>query len=56
MRMVNNESLDSKKVMEVLKDPLEMYIDCLDPDNDQKESDLENLDPEGKSMNIIFLP
>ncbi|CAI4230726.1 unnamed protein product [Auanema sp. JU1783] len=46
MRMVNNESLESKRVMEVLKDPLEMYIDVLDPDYDRAEDELENLDPE----------
>ncbi|EPB79636.1 Not1 domain, CCR4-Not complex component [Ancylostoma ceylanicum] len=48
MRMVNNESLESKRVMEVLKDPLEMYVDALvDPDYEGDTEHLENLDPEG---------
>ncbi|RCN38855.1 hypothetical protein ANCCAN_15200 [Ancylostoma caninum] len=47
MRMVNNESLESKRVMEVLKDPLEMYVDALvDPDYEGDTEHLENLDPE----------
>jgi hypothetical protein len=44
MRLVNNETLDSKDVLEPLKDALEMYIEALDPDNDE---DPETLDPEG---------
>lgn len=48
MRMVNNESLESKRVMDVLKDPLEMYVDALvDPDYEGDTDHLENLDPEG---------
>ncbi|KAK6740443.1 hypothetical protein RB195_008733 [Necator americanus] len=47
MRMVNNESLESKRVMDVLKDPLEMYVDALvDPDYEGDTDHLENLDPE----------
>ncbi|WKX98160.1 hypothetical protein Q1695_013668 [Nippostrongylus brasiliensis] len=46
MRMVNNESLESKRVMEVLKDPLEMYVEALDPDYEGDTEKLENLDPE----------
>ncbi|KAK6027702.1 Not1 domain, CCR4-Not complex component [Ostertagia ostertagi] len=46
MRMVNNESLESKRVMEVLKDPLEMYIEALDPDYEGDADELDNLDPE----------
>lgn len=47
MRMVNNESLESKRVMEVLKDPLEMYVEALDPEYEGDADELENLDPEG---------
>ncbi|VDD90697.1 unnamed protein product [Enterobius vermicularis] len=43
MRLVNNETLESKTVMEALKEPFEMYIEALDPDN---ENDPENYDPE----------
>ncbi|VDO78679.1 unnamed protein product [Heligmosomoides polygyrus] len=46
MRMVNNESLESKRVMEVLKDPLEMYVEALDPEYEGDADELENLDPE----------
>ncbi|KAJ1355799.1 hypothetical protein KIN20_013344 [Parelaphostrongylus tenuis] len=46
MRMVNNESLESRRVMEVLKDPLEMYIEALDPAYEGDADELENLDPE----------
>uniref|UniRef100_A0A914WTQ6 CCR4-NOT transcription complex subunit 3 n=1 Tax=Plectus sambesii TaxID=2011161 RepID=A0A914WTQ6_9BILA len=43
MRLVNNETLESKDVVEPLKDALEMYIEAFDPDNDE---DPETLDPE----------
>ena len=43
MRLVNNETLESKAVMEALKEQFEMYIESLDPDN---ENDPENYDPE----------
>ncbi|KAE9420214.1 hypothetical protein Angca_005645 [Angiostrongylus cantonensis] len=46
MRMVNNESLESRRVMEVLKDPLEMYVEALDPEYEGDADELENLDPE----------
>ncbi|CAJ0599255.1 unnamed protein product [Cylicocyclus nassatus] len=58
MRMVNNESLESKRVMEVLKDPLEMYIDALvDPDYDGDTDHLETLDPEDayEELNLLAL-
>lgn len=45
MRMINNEKLEIKDVLSKLKEPLEMYIDALDPEN---EEDPETLDPEGK--------
>jgi len=44
MRLINNEKLDIKDVLTKLKEPLEMYIDALDPENDD---DPESLDPEG---------
>ncbi|KAL3117087.1 hypothetical protein niasHT_007490 [Heterodera trifolii] len=43
MRMINNEKLEIKVVLGKLKEPLEMYIDALDPENDD---DPESLDPE----------
>uniref|UniRef100_A0A914HT59 CCR4-NOT transcription complex subunit 3 n=1 Tax=Globodera rostochiensis TaxID=31243 RepID=A0A914HT59_GLORO len=43
MRMINNEKLEIKDVNGKLKEPLEMYIDALDPENDD---DPESLDPE----------
>ena len=42
--MINNEKIEIKDVLEKLKEPLEMYIDALDPENDD---DPESLDPEG---------
>ena len=62
MRLVNNETLESKYVTELLRDPLEMYIDALDASNDE---DHEMLDPEHiyddldlstYSMALIFFP
>lgn len=46
MRMINNEKLEIKHVNEKLKEPLEMYIDALDPENGE---DPETLDPEGQN-------
>lgn len=43
IRMINNEKLEIKDVTTKLKEPLEMYIDALDPENDD---DPESLDPE----------
>lgn len=42
--MINNEKIEIKDVNGKLKEPLEMYIDALDPENDD---DPESLDPEG---------
>ena len=47
MRMVNNESLDAKKVLDVLKDPMEVYTYCFDPNFDGDEEDFDDMDPEG---------
>ncbi|KHJ95978.1 Not1 domain, CCR4-Not complex component [Oesophagostomum dentatum] len=58
MRMVNNESLESKRVMDVLKDPLEMYVDALvDPDYEGDLEHLETLDPEDayEELDLIAL-
>uniref|UniRef100_A0A915MPG7 CCR4-NOT transcription complex subunit 3 n=1 Tax=Meloidogyne javanica TaxID=6303 RepID=A0A915MPG7_MELJA len=44
IRMINNEKIEIKDVNGKLKEPLEMYIDALDPENDD---DPESLDPEG---------
>uniref|UniRef100_A0A1I8ENS2 Not1 domain-containing protein n=1 Tax=Wuchereria bancrofti TaxID=6293 RepID=A0A1I8ENS2_WUCBA len=43
MRLVNNETLESKRVMDALKEPFEMYIESLDPES---ENDPESFDPE----------
>lgn len=43
IRMINNEKIEIKDVNGKLKEPLEMYIDALDPENDD---DPESLDPE----------
>lgn len=43
MRLVNNETLESKRVMDALKEPFEMYIESLDPES---ENDSESFDPE----------
>ncbi|VDK52562.1 unnamed protein product [Anisakis simplex] len=47
MRLVNNETLESKKVMETLKEQFELYIDALDPDS---ENDAESFDPEASGV------
>ncbi|VDM97423.1 unnamed protein product [Thelazia callipaeda] len=43
MRLVNNETLESRKVIDSLKEPFEMYIESLDPES---ENDPESFDPE----------
>lgn len=48
MRMVNNESLEPRRVMDVLKEPMEMYIEAIESaarGDDGDEPD--NYDPEG---------
>lgn len=49
--MINNEKIEIKDVNGKLKEPLEMYIDALDPENDD---DPESLDPEGFIFEWIF--
>ena len=46
--MVNNESLEPRRVMDVLKEPMEMYIEAIESaarGDDGDEPD--NYDPEG---------
>uniref|UniRef100_A0A915CM52 CCR4-NOT transcription complex subunit 3 n=1 Tax=Ditylenchus dipsaci TaxID=166011 RepID=A0A915CM52_9BILA len=43
MRLITNEKLEIKDVLSKLKEPVEMYIEALDPDN---ELESEDLDPE----------
>uniref|UniRef100_A0A0N5B099 Not3 domain-containing protein n=1 Tax=Syphacia muris TaxID=451379 RepID=A0A0N5B099_9BILA len=47
MRLVNNETLESKAVIEALKEQFEIYIESLDPDND---NDPETYDPEAAGV------
>jgi hypothetical protein len=61
MRLINNEKIDIKEVITLLKEPLDMYasisiifiisvfryIDALDPEN---EEDLSNLEPDGINL------
>lgn len=44
MRLIINEKLELKEALAKLKEPVEMYIESLDPDN---ELDSETMDPEG---------
>lgn len=49
MRLITNELLDIKMVLDKLKEPIEMYIDALeDPDNLMDQT---SLDPEGIFFN-----
>ncbi|CAD5215916.1 unnamed protein product [Bursaphelenchus okinawaensis] len=41
MRGINNEKVNIKDVVSKLKDPLEMYVDAMDPDNDDDPTMLE---------------
>lgn len=52
MRLVNNETLESKRVMDALKEPFEMYIEALDPES---ENDAESFDPETTGI-VMVLP
>lgn len=61
MRLINNEKIDIKEVITLLKEPLDMYasisiifiisvfryIDALDPEN---EEDPSNLEPDGINL------
>lgn len=47
MRLVNNETLESKRVMDALKEQFEMYIEALDPES---ENDPESFDPESSGL------
>ncbi|CAB3402619.1 unnamed protein product [Caenorhabditis bovis] len=42
MRMISNESLNAKTVFDVLKEPIEAYVELMDTDGDDKN----NYDPE----------
>lgn len=44
MRLIVNEKLEIQEVLTKLKEPVEMYIESLDPESDL---DPESLDPEG---------
>lgn len=44
MRLITNEMLDIKEALDKLKEPIEMYIEALEPDNKLNHNDL---DPEG---------
>ncbi|KAI6176878.1 hypothetical protein M3Y97_00846500 [Aphelenchoides bicaudatus] len=41
MRLIMNEKLDVEDLNNTLKEPLELYIEALDPDNDEDPSNLE---------------
>ena len=43
LRLITNEKLDAKEMLSRLKEQLEMYIDALDPENED-EDDPENYD------------
>lgn len=43
MRLVNNETLESSRVMDALKEPFDIYIEALDHES---ENDPEQCDPE----------
>lgn len=45
MRLITNEKLDIKTALDLLKEPIETYVDALDPENDV---DPEELDPDGE--------
>jgi hypothetical protein len=42
--LITNEKLKARETLDRLKEPLELYIDALDPENDE---DPESYDPEG---------
>ncbi|CAJ0942048.1 unnamed protein product, partial [Mesorhabditis belari] len=47
MRLVSNETLEPRQVLESLKDQVEMFVASLDPDYDGENGPSEALDPEG---------
>lgn len=51
MRLITNEKLEIRDVLTKLKEPIEMYIEALDPDSDL---DPESLDPEGYFNTLIY--
>lgn len=50
MRLITNEKLDIKTALDKLKEPIEYYVDALDPDNDE---DPETLDPDGEAQDFV---
>lgn len=41
MRLITNEKLEAKEVVNRLKEPMDLYIEALDPDNDEDPSNFE---------------
>lgn len=41
MRLITNEQLDIKTVLNKLKEPIEMYVEALDPENDENPDELD---------------
>lgn len=52
MRMVNNESLEPRQIMDVLKDPIEVFTYCFDPNYDGDEDGFKDVDPEGNFSSV----
>lgn len=44
MRLITNEQLDIKTVLGKLREPIDMYVEALDPENDENPDEL---DPDG---------
>ena len=51
MRLITNEQLDIKTVLNKLKEPIEMYVEALDPENDENPDEL---DPDGRGISWMF--
>ncbi|KAI6240167.1 Not1 domain, CCR4-Not complex component [Aphelenchoides fujianensis] len=54
MRLITNEKLEIKEVINKLKEPLDMYVDALDPENDNDPATLETMEPDDvyKELNL----
>lgn len=48
MRLITNERLEIKHVLNKLKEPVEMYIESLDPENDIGSDNMDESWLEGK--------
>ena len=48
MRLITNEKLEIPVVIDKLKEPLDMYVNALDPENDNDPEEIKSMEPDGE--------